>query len=427
MGVDLRLRASMYDIVVVGAGPAGLAAGISARCLGADVLIIEQGELLADRSQNDREGVVSGVGGAGLFSDGKFSFFPSATALWSVEPRHALMAGYRWLTEILASAGMIVPPFPCMRTGAPASGVGWHRKVYPSYYLPIDVRAGILDSLASEMAGSMYLNCRVAKLERGHQKSVKFLKSDGSVIAEAQCAILALGRLGSLTLYESLGIDELVFRRVELGVRIEQPVDAFVLSGERHLDPKLTSDQGDGHSWRTFCCCRNGQVVFSSASGLSSVSGRADCPPTGRSNVGILIRFTQESSGLVAWRDALRAQPMSESAVEPLQRVVDRSGRPQVRSQVVQTLGLRTASYLVQGLSDLADFTGMPLVDAYVHAPAIEGVGLYPRIGLNLRIPGRPIYVAGDVTGVFRGLTAALLSGFVVGSAAASAALARTF
>ena len=34
----------MYDVVVVGAGPAGLAAGIAARQFGADVLIIEQGK-----------------------------------------------------------------------------------------------------------------------------------------------------------------------------------------------------------------------------------------------------------------------------------------------------------------------------------------------------------------------------------------------
>ena len=55
----------MYDVVVVGAGPAGLAAGIAARQSGADVLIIEQGKPLALRTHSDRTDVISGIGGAG--------------------------------------------------------------------------------------------------------------------------------------------------------------------------------------------------------------------------------------------------------------------------------------------------------------------------------------------------------------------------
>ena len=65
--------------------------------------------------------------------------------------------------------------------------------------------------------------------------------------------------------------------------------------------------------------------VFSSSVGLSSVSGRADCPPTGRSNVGFLIRFVNASEGMAAWRDALRIQPMDEPVVEPVWRLIDRS------------------------------------------------------------------------------------------------------
>jgi hypothetical protein len=38
--------------------------------------------------------LTTGVGGCGLYSDGKFSFFPSATQLWQLRTRAALAASY---------------------------------------------------------------------------------------------------------------------------------------------------------------------------------------------------------------------------------------------------------------------------------------------------------------------------------------------
>lgn len=412
----------LYDVAIVGAGPAGLAAATAARNLGADVVIIEQGKPLRERSQDDRTDIVSGIGGAGLYSDGKFSFFPSASALWSIQPKDLLVSGYEWLDGMLSTAGLSVPPFPPVSSivvpHAEAS-----RKEYPSFYLPIGARSAITWGLATSLADCLQPAYRITHIEHLPGDYVRLRGANRSVLARR--AVLTLGRLGPLTLQRSLARTDLVFRRIELGVRIEQPADSFVLAGDRCLDPKIVKDRVPGCSWRTFCCCRNGLVVVASAGGLTAVSGRADCAPTGRSSVGFLIRYTDAQAGMAAWREAQHSQPASDPAIEPLRDLADRNGHVRASSGVAHMLGMDTARHLVNGLNDLRHFTGQPLTDAVLYAPAIEGVGLYPRLSPDLRIPGRPMFVAGDATGMFRGLTAALLSGFVAGSAAAASATTR--
>jgi hypothetical protein len=55
-----------------------------------------------------------GIGGAGLFSDGKFSFFPSSTELWTTLQLHprALTAAYNNMSKCLSDLGMEVPSIP---------------------------------------------------------------------------------------------------------------------------------------------------------------------------------------------------------------------------------------------------------------------------------------------------------------------------
>jgi uncharacterized FAD-dependent dehydrogenase len=414
----------MHDVAVVGAGPGGLAAAVASRRLGANVVILEQGKHLGKRSQSDQTDIICGVGGAGLHSDGKFSFFPSATALWSIQPIKLLMIAYKWLQEILASSGMTVPNFPAPSTVSTVLSTNrLIRKNYPSFYLPIEERNAIVRELAAELAECLRPDRRVATIEHRSDDCIWLRSQDGFILAKARRVVLALGRLGPLMLHRSLAPEELIFRRIELGIRIEQPAEQFVLARDQCLDPKLMMDRATGCSWRTFCCCRNGLVIVSSSEGLTSVSGRADCPPSGRSNIGLLVRFTDARAGMSAWKEALRLQPLDGPVVEAMSELMDPSGQLRASSQVARTLGVSTARHVAEGLNDLRVSIGLPMADVNLHAPAIEGVGWYPRVGSDLRIAGRPIFVAGDATGMFRGLTAALVSGYVAGSAAAAAAI----
>jgi uncharacterized protein len=63
----------MYDVIIVGAGPAGLFAAYELSKTDKKVLLIEKGKAIKDRPRSE---VMCGVGGAGTFSDGKLHFSP---------------------------------------------------------------------------------------------------------------------------------------------------------------------------------------------------------------------------------------------------------------------------------------------------------------------------------------------------------------
>lgn len=415
----------MFDVAVAGAGPAGLAAATSARLLGAEVLLIEQGKPIDERLRDYPADAVSGLGGAGLFSDGKFSFFPSATALWGIQPESSLLLGYKWLEAILADHGLVVPEFPREHPDGQYKQAMIRRKEYPSYYLSFADRLNILRGLVSKLDDCLCLPCDIMAFQQTGN-GVRILDNCGRPVAEARSLVLALGRYGAVTIQRSLAAADLAYRRVELGIRIEQPADAFIFRDDPCLDPKLIGGENREYSWRTFCCCREGVVIFASSGGISAVSGRADCPATGYSNIGFLVRFSAAAAGMTAWREALRVQPISHPLVASMTDIMDRTGQIASENDILQSLGAGAARHVASGLNDLTKFIGRPLDSAVLYAPAIEGVGLYPRIDLNLRIPGRPIFVAGDMTGKFRGLTAALLSGYVAGVSATTEALNLT-
>jgi flavin-dependent dehydrogenase len=74
-----------YDVIIVGAGSSGLMSAYQLSKKGKKVLVVEQGKNLFYRKQKNPFDVANGIGDAGFFSDGKFSFFPSASNLWKLD------------------------------------------------------------------------------------------------------------------------------------------------------------------------------------------------------------------------------------------------------------------------------------------------------------------------------------------------------
>ena len=73
--------AKSYDVVIIGAGPAGIFTALELADTGLSILILEKGLDIRERialnrnrtapAANRRANIVSGWGGAGAFSDGK--------------------------------------------------------------------------------------------------------------------------------------------------------------------------------------------------------------------------------------------------------------------------------------------------------------------------------------------------------------------
>jgi uncharacterized FAD-dependent dehydrogenase len=381
------------------------------------VVVLESGPTLGERSHSCPESVLSGVGGAGLFSDGKFSFFPSASKLWTLRPRRLLDQAVTWLADLLAPYGLVMPK----RTSAPTAwaatvGGGYRWKEYPSNYLAFDPRVTLIESVSSKLGSRVHANTSLVSMT-ARPDGVRVDCRAGGVATSipARAAILATGRLGSVRLDQLAPTIPVTYRRVEVGVRLEQEAAGFFLAGRKALDPKLVLRHGPVE-WRTFCCCRDGLVVPTAIDGWQVVSGRADCPPTGRSNVGFNVRVIEDGEGTHVWaglRQCLaRGLPPS---VEPLGTFL--SARRSTSADRLGETGSRLVREGVHRLREIIALSG----DTLVHAPAVEGVGYYPKITQVLRVPDLPIYVAGDLTGRFRGLTAAMISGYFAGLVAARA------
>lgn len=396
------MPASRTRLLVVGAGPAGLGAAAACLACGCDFLVLETGASVARRDHADHRRLGTGVGGSGLYSDGKFSFFPSATALWRLPDRVALRAGWGWLSAMLERFGVAVPGFPDLDALPDLIvATGLTRKDYPSVYLGRAQRTQMIAELESACAGRL-LPGHVVRALRYDADERRFVCDAGSLRIEARAVVYAGGRFGPLHWPALFPQGSRTFRRAEVGVRLEQESGRFFLRDDLCLDPKLLLNGSDGrYGFRTFCCCRDGEIVATTVQGVTSVSGRADCPPTGRSNVGFNLRIADETFARELW-------PAAGLGGEPVVRPLDeflRDGAPEV-------LSAQASRLLIEGLSRLRSACpSLTASECRVVAPTVEGVGHYPALSDDLRAEPFPLWVAGDASGVFRGLTAALLSG----------------
>lgn len=410
-----------FDVAIIGGGPAGLAAFHKLKqSQTLKVVIIESGRSLDDRDRYLDS--TTGIGGAGLYSDGKFSFFPSSTELWKLPNLKQLQESYDWTRDLLSQSGEISPPaFPQDLTQLEQPLDVWTLKEYPSLYLSLDARM----KLASDLAHSpdperfqLFNYTRVTSCEYS-EESKKFtleLKSDVVKEISAKSVVYALGRFGPLTLPLSVPSR---FYRVEIGVRIEDDSSSAFFDETDLMDPKyrfVKSSRNNPREWRTFCACRNGEVILGNTLGLQTYSGRADGPPTGKSNIGFNLRLFDPPplSELSAQWDRLKSSDGTFRT--SLYRVLQ--GDRFALQLVYNAFGHRWGQYLVEGLGLLAE--EFPILKkshtASLIGPTVEGVGWYPEISDELQVEGLPLWVAGDCGGKFRGIVSALISGHFVAS-----------
>jgi uncharacterized protein len=227
----------------------------------------------------------------------------------------------------------------------------------------------------------------------------------------AKNLVISTGRFGpESTLIEQLDL-KMVFRRLEYGVRLV--VDAgnsFFQRGEiqKLRDPKIiiSSSELDSLQWRSFCCCRNGEMMETKFDQISTFSGRADSSPTEISNMGFNTRISDKETALKALPDIKKLPPAFR---------VSLSG---VLSGSESLPYSSTAShFMIQGLKSLLK-SYPEFISADLVGPTLEGVGSYVDHDQNLKARtniGAPVWVVGDSCGTFRGLVPAMVSGDYVG------------
>ena len=394
-----------YALIVVGAGPAGLAAAVHCVNAGHKTLVIETGRDCADRNHDSSEDIVTGVGGAGLYSDGKFSFFPSASKLWNLPDSDALTKAYNWFGSLLRPHGLNVADFPEKSSATTERRHSYTQKTYPSHYLPFDARTAVIRQMTAIIGPSLKAPARVTRVKpvQGGVE-VQYSTPSGHFVSRAKAVVIAGGRFGSLTLESMCPEISRAFRRYEIGVRVQQQSDKFGLKDCPALDPKIIIQRvRDDVEWRTFCTCRDGEIIETNWHGLRTLSGRADGKKTGMSNFGFNLRLLQ--SALTDQINAEIARILrGELAIFEIPVVDYLAG--------ASAYGAELDKLFRDGLREFAK--SFDISESTIHGPCIEGVGHYPDLNSNLKAACGPIWIAGDMTGEFRGLTAALVSGHYV-------------
>lgn len=434
----------MERVAIIGGGPAGLMAGQALARHGVEFLIFEAGAPLCERKHNVAAQLGCGIGGAGLFSDGKFSFFPSGTHLYTLSDRARLHDAYGVIERQLAEVGIPAPSLHQeMGSDFCATGNNIVAKDYPSTYGSLAQRNALIAAIIRDFSANILTGTRVEVIGTSSDRyAVRARGADGRMREEIfSHIVVATGRFGPQVLSRMMTTPvAMTDLRYEFGIRIEHPNGIGFLNKVKRPDVKYILDAMNTEV-RTFCTCRNGEVWMIPYAGTGALSGRSDGPPSGYSNFGLLARFTgcNFNKGRRIWRHL--QQRLAENPLatwQPLMEFLDGSSEtrsielrntqrpwfPQSQFRKGDIAGLmhpelyrvlaKSVRILVEQFPDIATSESMCLF------PAVEGVGAFPAMDAGLRGPGGRIWFCGDVVGRFRGLVPALVSGCYAGRAIAT-------
>ncbi|WP_445375210.1 FAD-dependent oxidoreductase [Photorhabdus tasmaniensis] len=411
----------VYDVAIIGAGPAGLAAVQKLKGKGLRVVLIDNGKAIHERDKDNLVEITEGHGGAGLFSDGKFSFFPSASALWELPNGRELRQAYEWTCTTLNEYGLDTPPFPTNPKEFTVGSGEWVLKDYPSNYMSLESRINLVENMVQTADADIITQTKFLSYEHNIEKNsiIMSLRDENAIIYHIECRriILASGRFGPLEMTNQ--IEKQSFNRLEVGFRIEQQEDLAFFKNMKQLDPKLKFQSDDGIvEWRTFCACRDGETVLTKTQDLWTVSGHSDGPSTGRSNVGFNTRILNKDIADRALSNVVSAMKQKDSYFRiKVQDVLARNAH--IIAQLVSLYGEELFDKMLQGLRNIIKrFPEIDHENTYIVGPTLEGVGWYPSLDgdLSLETSPSPVWVAGDACGIFRGIVAAMISGHYAAS-----------
>jgi len=444
------------DVLVVGAGPAGLASASELLRLGAGrVVVLDKGMAIDSRMCHVLSNgickncsqcqILTGVGGASGILGGKLCFFPAGE----------LLANHTKLS--VDQANDVVLSFLETRGLSPLLGLkrdSIHRgtryessdvRIKDYYAIPLlrpvlqrlfyrlcsDIRClgGIIKPSANVVdihPGSCNARFQVVYTENDQTKNILVRKS----------IILASGRSGARWLsdiFRHIGVSTLP-TDFDIGVRVQLPSTRTESMPLGLQDPKFKINEGASDEVRTLCWCRGGELSSVNVEGIHLVDGHFGDkwqPWTSVSVVSRLhvpvdyspIEYASALFGglrhLLPLRQNLsqfmgnHSKKLSSSTISFVEEPKFVSREADMRSLLAKPV----RNGLTRMLEEIDNFLGGNLIDcdhAYVYGPVIDKFWMTPLLdsGLMTNIPG--LYIAGDTTGLGRGIVQSLLGGIIV-------------
>lgn len=397
----------IYDTIIIGGGVSGLAAGYYLTQKKHCVLIVERGKHIYERHREDAFDVANGEGGAGLYSDGKVSFFPSASQLW-LQNCYEVKDGYNYLRRFLGEIGVSIDEFSdYWLKEQEKSGI---RKKYTSQTLNIEQRLNLIFKMCQTIGKeNILVESEVKSIVKDASSYHLSVSQKGKDIQlHATTLIIAGGKhcYSQLQPY-MIGLSPQQNREmVEVGIRVECRNEDFDYYDDDQTDVKLIDDENGHIPVRTFCCCRDGIVIESLSYGILSLNGASvEAERRGYSNIGILVRFPSNTK---------------KKAIKKTMKAIQQVGTSQ---QMLMADYMKGKESLLGDEADASirnfltmHFPKMSRSDAVIYHPSIEKAGNFPVLSDTLQLKSENIWVSGDATGIFRGILSSFVSGFMVAS-----------
>lgn len=394
----------IYNSVIIGGGVSGLTVAYKMKLMGKRIAVVERGRDLFNRKRESPYDVANGIGGAGLYSDGKLSFYPSATELWKLEERD-LHDAYSFFKDFMDNFSIDVGEYPDIEEETEIEERVWFKR-YESIQMSLEQRMGIVYRMAMVVgAEALMTETDITKISKSDGRyEIETIHNGQKSVIIAESIIIAGGKhcfdflkdlMSNVTIKNS-------FNKTEVGIRIECDNESFDYFSDSQQDVKLISKSDSGRDVRTFCCCRDGVVLQSESYGLNGYNGSSgEQSATGKTNIGILVQTIGKEATKLRGEirkightngDSTSLSSFMQSKHELLGKTVD----DDIRSFINECL------------------PKMAKADGVVYFPAIEKMGHYPVLSKQLQIEDENIWVCGDATGLFRGLLPAFISGLFV-------------
>ncbi|MFP4082131.1 MAG: NAD(P)/FAD-dependent oxidoreductase [Candidatus Aminicenantes bacterium] len=432
---------SSYDVIILGAGPAGLFAAFELMDSDLDVLVIDKG-----KKPLNRDSRIFGVGGAGTFSDGKLNLTykiggdPTQLGRTSQDIQNRIERIDHIFTELGVReeySGTKGPELGAL--GKKAARYGVEFVAGKQRHIGTDKLPHTMDRLyqrISENKIKFRLGTEVKTIDR---KNSQFLLKTSTGTVRSRFLVAAPGRAGAYWLRNQakrLGI-AYEFGPIDVGVRLEFPAEIYEDVQHIMYDVKFrlfTPTYDD--MVRTFCANPGGFVAVEEYGDLVLVNGHAAKKAKSKNtNLALLSRveLTDPVEDTTTYGRAIarlsntigggkpllqRLKDLKEGHRSTWERISHTSLSPTLSQatpgDVSMALPSRIVINVLEGIEKINYLLpGIDSENTLVYAPEIKFYDTKYKVNQNLEASLRNFYVAGDSSGYARGIVYSAVTGMI--------------